>query len=111
MFESNTIFDGAIPYVPGQNSDAAASGSGTALRAFGWEELAARINAAHDLRRVLRQDREQGSASFGDAAAGYFNSQSNDERSVNHGDLEHRKSCWRKATAVEEAAALGDEEI
>ncbi len=117
MFEAHSNFDTATPFVParegGANGQAGGeiSSGGTALRAFGWSELAARINAARDLRHVLQLDRDHGSASFADAAAGYFNPLSNGKRHVNHGDLEHRKSCWGNAAAVQEAAASGDEEI
>lgn len=110
MFEDNTKFDQAMPFVPVSNAGAAAQASGTALRAFGWPELTARINAARDLRRVLRRDSSYGSASFHDAAAGYFNSVDNGKQSVNHGALEHSKSNWRKASLAEETAATGDRE-
>ena len=50
--------------------------AGEALRALEWSELTARLNAARDLRLLLRTEShapiEQAAASFGDAAASYF---------------------------------------
>jgi hypothetical protein len=50
--------------------------AGEALRAFEWSELTARLNAARDLRMLLRAENqapiEAVAASFGDAAASYF---------------------------------------
>jgi len=50
--------------------------SGDALRAVEWSELTARLNAARDLRLLLRTESqapiEAVAASFGDAAASYF---------------------------------------
>lgn len=114
MFEDNTKFDQAAlpaaPFVPGNGTALSAQTGGTALRAFGWSELIARINASRDLRRVLRRDNAYGSSSFGDAAAGYFNPLGNSKQGVNHGALEHGKSNWRKASSAEENAATGDRE-
>ena len=62
-----------------------------ALRAFGWSELTARINAARDLRQVLRSDASLMTASFGDAAAGYFASADHSKRAVNPDALEGSK--------------------
>ncbi|MDJ0641181.1 MAG: hypothetical protein QNJ15_00050 [Erythrobacter sp.] len=65
--------------VPGQGGDA--------LRAMEWSELTARLNAARDLRRVLRRDSrmniDSSASSFGDAAATYFQSLGESERAVN----------------------------
>jgi hypothetical protein len=56
------------PRSPGRN--------GEALRAMEWSELTARLNAARDLRLLLRTENqapiEAAAASFGDAAASYF---------------------------------------
>jgi hypothetical protein len=50
--------------------------AGDALRALEWSELTARLNAARDLRLLLRSESqapiEAVAASFGDAAASYF---------------------------------------
>jgi hypothetical protein len=50
--------------------------AGDALRALEWSELTARLNAARDLRMLLRTESqgaiEAVAASFGDAAASYF---------------------------------------
>jgi len=111
MFESRTNFDRAMAIAPealGHESDRS---SGTALRAFGWPELTARINAARDLRRVLRRAGAYGSASFGDAAAGYFKPLDNGKQPVNYDALEHGKSCWVTATSAEESTVSGDREI
>lgn len=54
----------------------AARRAGDALRALEWSELTARLNAARDLRLLLRTESaapiEAVAASFGDAAASYF---------------------------------------
>ncbi|XUU61341.1 hypothetical protein ACRAQ6_03450 [Erythrobacter sp. HA6-11] len=66
------------------------SGSGfqsRALHAVGWNDLTARINAARDLRELLKQDLVVGAASFTDAAAGYFVPGEEGERSINHNAL------------------------
>lgn len=62
-----------------------------ALRAFGWSELTARIDAARDLRRVLRNDALVEASSFADAAGGYFVSEGNSKRRVNPNALEASK--------------------
>jgi hypothetical protein len=53
-----------------------ASRAGDALRAVAWSELTARLNAARDLRLLLRSESqaliEPEAASFGDAAARCF---------------------------------------
>ena len=69
-----------------QGSDAAAV-QGRALHAVGWNDLAARINAARDLRELLKRDLVFGGASFTDAAAGYFVPQENGKPPVNHNAL------------------------
>lgn len=83
---------------------------GKALRAFGWHELTARINAARDLRQVLRQDTCLVAASFGDAAAGYFNGDQG-KRSVNPDALGACKACDGMEPGSEGEAATGDREI
>jgi len=63
----------------------------TALRAFGWSELTARIDAARDFRQVLRNDALVEATSFADAAGGYFVSEGNHKRDVNPNALEASK--------------------
>jgi len=50
--------------------------AGDALRAVEWSEITARLNAARDLRLLMRNESaapiEAVAASFGDAAASYF---------------------------------------
>ena len=54
---------------------------GTALRMIEWGELKARLNAARDLRLILRHDVrgniEANGSSFADAAANYFRTRDN----------------------------------
>lgn len=58
-----------------------------ALRALEWGELTARLNAARDLRLLLRTEShapiEPAAASFGDAAASYFALLDHSEPAVN----------------------------
>ena len=58
-----------------------------ALRAVEWREITARLNAARDLRLLLRHAAqapiEVAAASFGDAAASYFALLDDDEPGVN----------------------------
>ena len=65
----------------------AARRGGDALRALEWSELTARLNAARDLRALLRSDSqapiEAAAASFGDAAASYFALLDHDEPDFN----------------------------
>ena len=61
--------------------------AGDALRALEWSELTARLNAARDLRLLLRTESqapiESVAASFGDAAASYFALLDDSEPGVN----------------------------
>lgn len=76
-------------------SDGAPAGApaagGQALRALDWNEVTARLNAARDLRELMRRDSrlniQAAAASFGDAAATYFRAIESDERTVNHDAL------------------------
>ena len=85
-------------------------GDATALRAIGWGELTARINAARDLRQVLRRDNSYFVASFGDAAAGFFSSHEESKRAVNPDALGHRKAIRRMDVDIDGDAATGDRE-
>lgn len=91
-FVPGDLLIGSRDPVPGRGGDA--------LRAIAWSELTARLNAARDLRRVLRRDVrhsiETTAASFGDAAATYFQKLGNEERGVNPVDLEASKASRRK---------------
>lgn len=90
--------------VPGRGGDA--------LRAFQWTELTARLNAARDLRRVLRRDSrrsiQSAQASFGDAAASYFGSLSKDKQPVNPVALEAPKASQCIVSPSEDNAATRD---
>lgn len=93
MFERNHSFAGF-----------ASRGEGTALRAIGWPELAARINAARDLREVLQRDNATFIASFADAAAGYFATLDEGKPGVNPNAL-----CDRKSSLDTDVKAEGDQ--
>ena len=91
--------------------DLASRREGTALRAIGWAELAARINAANDLREVLRRDNTAFIASFSDAAAGYFATANEGKRDVNPDALCDRKSSELMGVDTEGDPTTGDREI
>ncbi len=84
---------------------------GKALRAFGWPELIARINAARDLRSLLERDNFLISASFSDAAAGYFSSRKQRKPDVNHNALTRQRACDGIEFFVDGETATGDREI
>lgn len=70
----------------------------TALKAIEWCDLAARLEAARDLRLALRQEArrhiEDTSASFSDAAAQYFRTLEQSKQPVNLAALgEHKGSA------------------
>ncbi|MEL6877571.1 MAG: hypothetical protein AAGL68_05665 [Pseudomonadota bacterium] len=120
MFENVPSFQGAFGAGTvrsvATDSTVAKSGkvrAGDALRAMGWGELAARINAARDLRAVMRRDAASGSmnvASFGDAAASYFAAITEGERPVNSIALEGRKASDVEIGTNNNDAAIGDRE-
>ncbi|WP_354326908.1 hypothetical protein [Porphyrobacter sp. MBR-155] len=66
------------------------------MRAVEWSEITARLNAARDLRLLLRNEVqaliEGSAASFGDAAASYFALLEDNEPDVNHDALEQSKA-------------------
>ncbi|AOL93459.1 hypothetical protein [Porphyrobacter sp. LM 6] len=70
--------------------------AGGALRAVEWSELTARLNAARDLRLLLRTESQSPigavAASFGDAAASYFALLDDSQRDVNHDALGQSKA-------------------
>ena len=83
--------------------------AGDALRAIEWGELTARLNAARELRRELREEAMlcagASGARFGDAAAGFFNSLNKDELGVNPKNLEGCKtSCCISSEQLKDAA-------
>jgi hypothetical protein len=98
------------------NANGEARGSsgkaGNALRAIEWSELNARLDAARDLRVLLRRDGkhniEANAASFGDAAARYFAALEHGERPVNPDGLEARKASRGILRTQDEDAARGD---
>ncbi len=92
--------------------------AGDALRAVEWSEITARLNAARDLRLLLRSE-SQGridavAASFGDAAARYFAMIEDNEPAINLDALDGSKAlggmeCARVAVR-HDAASGGDAE-
>ncbi|AWW73130.1 hypothetical protein CD351_01680 [Erythrobacter sp. KY5] len=95
------MFENAQPIQhPGEErfarGQAGESALGTdALRVLDWNELTARLNAARDVRHVLRRDAsrsiEASANCFADAAARYFRTKEEGERDVNHVALEQSK--------------------
>ena len=77
--------------------------AGDALRALEWSELTARLNAARDLRLLLRTEShapiEPAAASFGDAAASYFALLDDGEPGVNPDALGQSKGLGAKVDA------------
>lgn len=76
-----------------------------ALRAMEWSELTARLNAARDLRLLLRTESqgpiEMVAASFGDAAASYFALLDDSEPPINPDALGQSKYPGAKVDAVD----------
>ena len=99
-------------YDPSAAHHDAPAGGGDALRAIEWSELTARLDAARDLRVLLRQDArlniEDAAASFGDAAARYFAALNDGERPVNSDGLEARKASHGILRSQDGDAATGD---
>ncbi len=81
---------GSIDSVPGEAVEGVDS-----LRMMEWGELTARLNAARDLRIMLRRDANKAVAgntgSFADAAARYFRTRDENEPDVNPVALEQFK--------------------
>jgi hypothetical protein len=77
-------------------ADRPARRAGDALRAVEWSEITARLNAARDLRLLLRTESqapiESVAASFGDAAASYFAMIDDGEPGFNHDALGQSKA-------------------
>lgn len=78
---------------------------GEALRAMEWSELTARLNAARDLRLLLRHENqapiEAAAASFGDAAASYFALLDHNEPDVNPDALGQSKRPGAMVDAID----------
>lgn len=94
----------------------AARRAGDALRAVEWSEITARLNAARDLRLLMRSE-SQGridlvAASFGDAAASYFAMFDDHEPPVNHDALDCSKASdgigMPSVVATHDAVSGGD---
>jgi hypothetical protein len=81
--------------------------SGDALRAVEWSEITARLNAARDLRLLMRSESqgriEAVAASFGDAAASYFAMIDESEPVINHDALD----CSKASDGMECSGAAG----
>ncbi|MFL0355242.1 hypothetical protein ACI5KX_02080 [Erythrobacter sp. GH1-10] len=94
------------------NAEAAPAQGGGALRALEWNEVTARLNAARDLRLLMRRDSrlniDGGAASFGDAAATYFRALETEERPVNLDALEQGKASSGIASQATGDAAQSD---
>lgn len=88
--------------VPFDDADARRSrggdvgGKDSPLRAFDWSELSARLNAARDLRQLLREDAgakmDAQDLEFAHAATQFFRTSSEDEHCVNPNALEASKT-------------------
>lgn len=118
MFENLTPISKAAERdsVPGDllvgSRDPQPGRGGDALRAMEWSELTARLNAARDLRHVLRRDTRVNinatASSFGDAAATYFRSIGDSERLVNPVALGASKASCRTIHKPDGEAVFGD---
>ena len=92
--------------------------AGDALRAVEWSEITARLNAARDLRLLLRSESqgriEAVAASFGDAAASYFAMIEDNEPAINLYALDGSKALGNMESArvviQHDAASGGDAE-
>lgn len=77
--------------------------AGDALRAVEWSEITARLNAARDLRLLMRSESKEQieavAASFGDAAASYFAMIDQHEPAINHEALDCSKGSDGKGYA------------
>ena len=65
------------------------------LRRIDWSELTARLNAARDLRRVLRPNNDGCEGEFADAAARFLNGRDENQTDVNLVGLEQNKGSPR----------------
>jgi hypothetical protein len=85
---------------------------GEALRALEWGEITARLNAARDLRLLMRHEArapiEAVAASFGDAAASYFALLGDGQPDVNLDALGQSKALDATQGATEANRPAGD---
>jgi len=84
------------PAAPGERFESRpARRAGDALRSVEWSEITTRLNAARDLRLLMRTELQTNidlvAASFGDAAASYFALLDDSEQGVNPVDLGQTK--------------------
>ena len=105
MFERNP----PVPTTSPAPADAARFGADAAvhevvadahMRPIDWSELTARLNAARDLRRVLRTGSAGCDNEFADAAARFLNGRDERQRDVNLVGLEHSKGSQCKTFGV-----------
>jgi hypothetical protein len=93
---------GELPALPLRRGD-------TALKAIEWCDLAARLEAARDLRLALRHEArrhiEDTAASFSDAAAQYFRTLEQSKQPVNLGSLDDHKGSAPIVPDVEAGTA------
>lgn len=97
--------DNAVGGIEERFAGPATRRGGDALRALEWSELTARLNAARELRMLLRADSQapitSAAASFGDAAASYFALLEHDELEFNLDALGQWKGDGAKMDAVD----------
>jgi len=95
MFEKTTPISDSQRAAGVRPSLRAGRRAGDALRAVEWSEITARLNAARDLRLLMRNESqapiETVAASFGDAAASYFSLLEDCEPDVNSDGLGQSK--------------------
>jgi hypothetical protein len=90
------------------DAEAAPQGDAKQLRRLEWSELAARLDAARDLRRVLASEaarRQTGTTSFAGAASRFFGSSQHREPKFNPGDLERSKGPTYMVDALTDRGA------
>lgn len=108
VFTAESLHDS----VANEETGASESRGGDALRAIAWSELAARLNAARELRRELRQEAilcaGASGATFGDGAAHFFKTFGDGERPVNPEALEGRKASCGTPPELSGTVATGD---
>lgn len=111
------MFEKTEPLIPAQSdrniAEGAAHDAGNrpaeSLRQFEWSELTARLNAARDLRMVLRHDSdlsEGNNAGLADAATRYFRTKDDGKRAVNPVALGGSKASYGISSGIEDDAQL-----
>lgn len=105
------------PLQPDRMDARSARRVGEALRALEWGEITARLNAARDLRLLMRHEArapiEAVAASFGDAAASYFALIDDGQPDVNLDALGQSKAldATSSVAEVERSAGAHDEGV